>query len=259
MLRYFTYSSALHIGALSFLIFGNLFQSAPKDYYMVDFMAGGAGGGGGRQNTVETVEAKAKETVQAKQLDPVKVKAVNPAEDLLLKSKDKKKSREKEVITKTMPIPAAIPIPKPLESAKPSGGVPSPIPSAGSGTGEGSAAGSGSGTGIGIGVGDGFGSGTGSGGAGNFPYAWYVNSVKKKLDSNWNVTTGFDRRVFTQMAFTIQRSGSISDVEVEESSNIPAFDLAARRAVEYSNPLPPLPSGYSEPHLRIHVRFTVKN
>lgn len=258
MFRYVTYSSILHIGVISFLIFGSLFRSAPKDYYMVDFMAGGGGGGAGRQGADEPIQTK--EAVQPKEVEAAKVKTVNPDEDLLLKSKDKKKKKEREVVSKTMPIPAAIPIPKPLESNKEGAGrVPGAIPSVGSGTGEGSSVGAGSGSGIGIGVGDGMGSGTGTGGAGNFPYAWYVHSVKKKLDSNWNVTGGFDRRIYTQMAFTINRNGSVSDIDVEESSKNPAFDLAARRAVEYSNPLPPLPSGYDEPTLRIHVRFTVKN
>ncbi len=224
---------------------------------MVDFMAGGAGG----RSPSQSEQIQTKNPASQKEPESAKVKTVNPEEDLLIKSKNNKKKKEKEIVSRALPIPAALPIPKPLETKDNSqgSGIPSPVPSVGSGTGAGSSVGAGNGSGIGIGVGDGSGSGSGTGGAGNFPYAWYVHSVKKKLDSNWNVTSGFDRRIYTQVAFTINRNGAINDIDVEESSKDSAFDLAARRAVEYSSPLPPLPSGYDEPNLRIHVRFSVKH
>lgn len=224
-------------------------------------MAGGSssGGGGGEMNVKQP--EKPEKTVPVKQPETSKVKTVNPAEDLLLKSKKKKDKKEKEVIAKAIPIPSSMPIPKPLDTPNAIPSAPSAIPSPGSGSGgRGNGAGAvKDGSGVGIGVGDGVGEDSGFSGGGNFPYTWYVHSVKKKLDSNWNVVSGFDRRIFTQMAFTIGRNGNITEIEVEESSGNDAFDLAARRAVEYSSPLPPLPGDFQEPNLRVHVRFTVKN
>jgi TonB family protein len=93
---------------------------------------------------------------------------------------------------------------------------------------------------------------------GNFPYTWYVHAVRQKIDANWTVSSGFDQRIFTQVAFTINKDGSIVRTEIEQGSGNEVFDRAAVRAVEYCNPLPPLPQGYAESDLRVHVRFTVK-
>jgi TonB family protein len=166
---------------------------------------------------------------------------VNPKEDLLLKKKKKDKVPVKEVVSEAAPVPSA-PVPKPLNvpSAKDSGDS-SVIPRAPAGSG------------VGIGIGGG-----GSGSPGNFPYTWYVHAVRQKIDANWTVSSGFDQRIFTQVAFTINKDGSIVRTEIEQGSGNEVFDRAAVRAVEYCNPLPPLPQGYAESDLRVHVRFTVK-
>ena len=207
------------------------FSRTAKTYYAVDFLGGGMPSGGAPRGSS-----------RQSQLEKNKTIAVNPQEDLLLKSK--KKSNKKEILS-TAPAVPAIPIPKaPSRVESEPSDVPSAIPNSGSG-------------GIGIGFGDG-GFGSGSGGAGNFPYAWYVHAIRKRLDSNWNVTSGFSERIFAQVAFTIKRDGSLVDIEVEESSKSDAFDQTALRAVQTSSPLPPLPQGYDESALRVHVRFAVK-
>lgn len=251
MTRYFTYSSLIHAVVVSFLIFSSLFSVKRKDYYTVDFMgAGGSAGspGGGESMQMEEKKPEAQKPAPPKPVEKVKTRVVNPKEDLLMKSKQKPKEKEKVVVSE---IPSAPPVPslKEVPSKSASAGS-APIPSAGGGV----SAVPGSGVG-GIGFGDG---GGGSGGSGNFPYTWYVHSIKKKLDSNWNVTSGFSNKIFTQVAFTITRGGSIANVEVEESSGDSVFDQAAVRAVQYSSPLPPLPGDFDEPELRVHVRFSVK-
>jgi TonB family protein len=82
--------------------------------------------------------------------------------------------------------------------------------------------------------------------------------MKKKLDANWNVSSGFSQKIFAQVAFVINKNGSITGVEIEQTSHNEIFDRAALRAVEYANPLPPLPADFPEPSLRVHVRFSVK-
>lgn len=240
--KYFLYSLLIHIALLGWIILQSFGGQKSKIYYTIDFLGGapaGGGAGGRGEEKIEQAAAKARE-------EPAKVKTVDPREDLLIKSKKKPSPKEKEVIS-AVPAPPSIPEPKIRESKADS--VPGGIPGAGSGTG--------AGDGIGIGFGSGTG-GFGSGGSSNFPYTWYVHAIRKKLDANWNVSSGFSQKIFTQVAFTVGKDGSIRDIAVEESSKNEVFDRAAVRAVEYTHPLPPLPSDFSDPELRVHVRFTVK-
>lgn len=227
--KYLTYSFITHIVFSFSIIALNFSKSSTKNYYVVDFVAGLPSGG-----TAKTVVQKPQEP------ESIKIKEVNPKEDLLIKSKEKNK-KEKEILKEETFVPSPIPAPK----IKVYGSA-SEIPSASAGDG----------SGVGVGVGEGLGSG--SGGAGNFPYTWYVHSIKKKLDANWNVRGGFDKKIYTQVVFTVLKNGLIKGIKVEESSKNDIFDQAALRAVEYSNPFPALPSDFPESELRIHVRFTVK-
>lgn len=239
--KFVLYSSLLHTALFATTLIQQFSKTTSKDYYSVDFYEGGFSGGGAKTSPINLAAEE-----KLAPLDNVEKSVVNPKEDLLIKSKDKKsKIKEKVVTEPSIPIPKASPL-KQKTSGDSDGTSSSAIP----GT-------SNNGSGVGVGFGpDGWG---GSGGAGNFPYQWYVHAVKKKLDANWNVTGGFSKRIYAQIAFTIARNGTIMVVEVEESSGNEVFDYQARRAVVASGPLPPLPKEYQEPSLRVHVRFTVKN
>ncbi|OGR95719.1 MAG: hypothetical protein A2902_04415 [Elusimicrobia bacterium RIFCSPLOWO2_01_FULL_64_13] len=231
--RYFFYSGLAHASCLTFLVLASLSHPRTKLYYAVDFVGGFSSPRGGSAAPAGDEAAK--------------VTTVNPEEDLLLKEKPgakKDAKKKKEVVSKAPPVPS-IPIPRAPEGTK--------------GVQEGAGAIPGTESGIGIGFGEEGVGGTGGSGSGNFPYAWYVHSVRKKLDSNWSVPGKYGSRVNAQVGFTILKNGSLKGVEIEESSKDALFDRAALRAVEYSNPLPPLPSGFPESDLRVHVRFTVKN
>lgn len=226
--RYLLYSFLLHIFFVVGIGIQGLFKSTKKTYYSVDFLGGLPGaariGGGETQKKQESLTTK----------------VINPHEDLLIKSKQKPSKKEKEIIS-TVPLPPPPPPAKVREGADTISEVPG-IDAA---------------SGIGIGIGEGgFGGGGGSGG--NFPYTWYVQSIRKKLDSNWNVTSGFSHKIIAQVAFTIKRDGSVTNIEIEESSKNELFDKAVVRAVEYSHPFPPLPPAFPESELRVHVRFTLK-
>jgi len=93
----------------------------------------------------------------------------------------------------------------------------------------------------------------------DFPFAPYVNRVRRKIASNWRVpegSQGADR--FCRVYFRIQRDGSVSDVAVEESSGLFMFDQAAQRSVVESAPLPPLPREYRDLYLGVHFSFAYK-
>ena len=236
-MKFVFYSFSLHAALIAGFMIRQFALEDTKKYYAVDFYGAPPAGaarhaqddaGNGRDRSLPPKTVSQQKTV------------INPKEDLILKSKKKIK-----VVKEAIP---AIPIPKAPEPKSAGGGAasaPSAVPDAVGG----------SGIGVGFGA-DGWKGG--SGGAGNFPYQWYVNSVKKKLDENWNVTGGFSRRIYTQVAFTIARDGSLSGIEIEEKSGDDAFDYQARRAVLGSGPFPPLPRDYRESTLRVHVRFTVK-
>ncbi|OGR85955.1 MAG: hypothetical protein A3A86_03175 [Elusimicrobia bacterium RIFCSPLOWO2_01_FULL_60_11] len=229
--KFVFYSFSIHTALVGGFIFRQVFSNSSKEYYAVDFYspADAQDVGNGRDRSLPPKIDSQKETV------------VNPKEDLLLKSKDKKKKKEK-VSAIPIPIPKA---PAPKGEAGDESDLPSAVPDAVDGSG------------VGVGFGKDGWKGGGSG-AGNFPYQWYVQTIKKNLDGNWNITGGFSRRIYTQVAFTITRDGSLADVEVEEKSGNDVFDYQAKRAVSESGPFPPLPGDFHESELRVHVRFTVK-
>jgi TonB family protein len=125
--------------------------------------------------------------------------------------------------------------------------------------------GTGSGTGISLGVGSGSGGGAGFGsefssqiGLSNFPFDYYLENMIGRISSNWlqtQVSSGTSDELFTVVRFKIYRDGKISVVEIEESCKIRALDMAAVRAIQSSTPFAPLPEGYEEEFLIIHLRF----
>ncbi|MGH9219105.1 MAG: TonB C-terminal domain-containing protein, partial [Vicinamibacterales bacterium] len=58
----------------------------------------------------------------------------------------------------------------------------------------------------------------------------------------------------THLRFVIQNDGRIVNITLETSSGVESMDLFARRALMLTK-LPPLPAGYSEPALAVHLYF----
>ena len=122
-----------------------------------------------------------------------------------------------------------------------------------------------SGSGISLGVGSGSGGGVGFGsefssqiGLSNFPFNYYLENMIGRISSNWlktQVSSGMSDELFTVVKFKIYRDGKISVVEIEESCGIRALNMAAVRAIQSSAPFAPLPDGYEEEALIIHLRF----
>ncbi|MFQ5561660.1 MAG: energy transducer TonB, partial [Nitrospinota bacterium] len=91
-----------------------------------------------------------------------------------------------------------------------------------------------------------------------FPYLWYLNSVKNKIDSHWdpaeiNILRGTTLKV--TMRFTLHRSGKITNVFIETPSGVPLYDNSTLRAIHSSEPFPPLPEGFVGASLDIHFDF----
>jgi TonB family protein len=123
--------------------------------------------------------------------------------------------------------------------------------------------GTGGGTGLTIGGAGGPGFGEGSGwpgqaGLANFPFQYYLQAVRDKISSKWFtslVDPGVAGALQVAVYFRIYRNGTISAVEVRNSSEVNVFDMAARRAVMDAAPFPPLPSEYREEYLGIFLVF----
>ncbi|MCX5794038.1 MAG: energy transducer TonB [Elusimicrobia bacterium] len=86
----------------------------------------------------------------------------------------------------------------------------------------------------------------------NFPYPWYISQIRQVLWEQWSsrMPKGAGECV---VVFTLLPNGRFVDLRTEESSGDPAFDLAALSAVQDGAPYPPLPRGFKEPFLKIHL------
>lgn len=106
-------------------------------------------------------------------------------------------------------------------------------------------------------------SGAGGGDAGvsadmpNFPYPWYIAQVRASLWNLWSVRMPRESGLCV-VVFSLLPNGRAVDIRAEESSGDAAFDLVALGVVQDAAPYPPLPRGYSEPFLRVHVSFKSK-
>jgi TonB family protein len=86
----------------------------------------------------------------------------------------------------------------------------------------------------------------------NFTYGWYLDQVVNRITGNWTrPLVGPEARAL--FYFRIQREGTITELTLKEPSGFDEFDAAARRAVEASSPLPPLPRAYKPAFLGINL------
>ncbi len=97
-------------------------------------------------------------------------------------------------------------------------------------------------------------------GGGNFgdSYPWYVTGVKSRFQSNWLVSMvspsiASAPRVYVD--FDIMRDGTITNVQIIQSSGVPEVDRSALRAVLASNPLGPLPPDYAGSKVSVKFYF----
>ncbi len=105
--------------------------------------------------------------------------------------------------------------------------------------------------------------GAGGGGAGGmlddatFQYGWYLSNMSGLFSRNWTrpIKPDLSTTLRAIVHFRIQKDGRISDIVLEQSSGDAALDRSALRAVQDSNPLPPLPYQYAKDSLGVHFFF----
>jgi TonB family protein len=92
-----------------------------------------------------------------------------------------------------------------------------------------------------------------------FNWGEYALSMVSRIRVNWYgnmpqlIRTGMSGVV--TIRFTIHRDGRISNIEILKSSGIPPYDYAARKAIELSSPLNPLPKDFPNQTERVTCMF----
>ena len=87
---------------------------------------------------------------------------------------------------------------------------------------------------------------------GNFCCPEYLSQMITLIQRNWQSNQGLAGSVV--MKFTIMRTGTIENVQVEQSSGFLAHELTAQRALLLTR-LPELPIQFPNPSLTIHMTF----
>ena len=88
----------------------------------------------------------------------------------------------------------------------------------------------------------------------DFTYGYYVDQMLSMIQANWvrpMVGSGVEVTIY----YRIARDGRITEARIANSSGINSFDLAALRAVQATNPLPPLPRAFRDSWLGVHLIF----
>lgn len=238
MKPYLVISTGLHGLILGLMILSTAIMNKPRlAYYAVDVFAGMPDGRTGIAATQSAAAAVEEEPA------PPAQKEIPARESIRVKEAPKKK----------IPVPSAktaAPAPK---APSISGALRSLTGSPAGGTG-------GQGT-LGMGIGTGGAGGTGfvaEAGGPAFPYPWYLKAITDKLDAQWKPPERFQDNTICQVMFSIARDGRVSGIALKKSSGDSYFDQLAVRAVQNAGPMPPLPSGFPDDILRVHMKFIGK-
>lgn len=92
-----------------------------------------------------------------------------------------------------------------------------------------------------------------------FPYPEYLRKVTTEIRRRWSNPTGPGLRLRTVVGFTIQRDGTVTDIQYLERSRQLLFDANALGAIERAardRAFGPLPSGWNGESLPISFSFT---
>ncbi|MCK5125072.1 MAG: TonB C-terminal domain-containing protein [candidate division Zixibacteria bacterium] len=89
----------------------------------------------------------------------------------------------------------------------------------------------------------------------SFNYPSYFDRASMKIQRNWTNPVRSNRELSCKIYFLILRSGTIMDPVVKTSSGVEAFDRACMRALQTSNPMPPLPSEFQDDIIGITLEF----
>ncbi len=87
----------------------------------------------------------------------------------------------------------------------------------------------------------------------------YKAEIPHQIQKNWSFSkqlAGGRADLVAWLVIEVRPDGAISDIWFEKRSGNRYFDDQAFKAVRKSNPLPPLPNGYTRPYFNVGLRFT---
>jgi protein TonB len=87
----------------------------------------------------------------------------------------------------------------------------------------------------------------------DFPYAWYIQAIHRKIQERWDGRAIDGRQ--PEVIFEIGADGRLRRLVIGKSSGNPAYDQLAMRAVGDANPFPPLPAGFGKSSLTVGLQF----
>ncbi|MCX5860338.1 MAG: energy transducer TonB, partial [Proteobacteria bacterium] len=82
----------------------------------------------------------------------------------------------------------------------------------------------------------------------------YLEGISRMIKSAWAYPAVKPRQQLI-VSIKIRADGQVTDAKIEQSSQDPAYDASALRAIQKANPLPPLPSLRYGRILEIGLRF----
>jgi outer membrane biosynthesis protein TonB len=91
---------------------------------------------------------------------------------------------------------------------------------------------------------------------GDFCCPEYIAAMNQRITEHWNRNQG--AAGITVMKFVIQRDGTMTAIEIEQTSRNPVLDLESRRALVTTRQLPPLPAPFTRPTLIVYLTFEYK-
>ncbi len=259
--KFLVYSLVLHTLLVAFIAISAFVQHRGNVWGGI----GGGGGGSGKVNLVGSLagipmpnppvvsESRTVDPTKGLYKEEPKPKAPEPKTDATKLPKFEKEKPTLPPSHKSRTFESETP---PPENAVPYGaGGTAKIPT-GSGTSPGGSAN------VGTVPGQGGGVGVQGQGGGDFAsrYAWYVEGVRRRIQSNWLQNT-IDSRVLADrsahcvVAFTITRDGTVKDVHISQTSGNLSMDNSGLRAVLSSNPMPALPNDYSGSYVVVTFDF----
>lgn len=91
-----------------------------------------------------------------------------------------------------------------------------------------------------------------------FEFSYYLQLIRSRVGQAWAPPAGLvagAQPIRAVVHFRIERSGRLRGLRLESASGVEFFDRSALRAVQLSDPMPPLPIGYSGSDLGVHFGF----
>lgn len=87
----------------------------------------------------------------------------------------------------------------------------------------------------------------------DFPYAWYIQAIHRKIQERWEGRAIEGRQ--PEVIFEIGGDGQLRRLLVGKTSGNVGYDQVALRAVGDASPFPPLPSGFGKSTLTVGLQF----